>query len=79
MELGGVLAALDIGGSLETTFGVSETVDKSSITTKKDTYTINPRTNFWICQRVITLDAVDLKNAMQIFDSQLVVNGEMCG
>ena len=77
-EISGVAKALDLGGSIEVSIGYSNTEENSSSTTLKDTYTIGPHRNFWICQRMVYLDAYKEKNAVGIWDSQLVVNGDMC-
>ena len=76
--MSGVAKALDLGGSIEVSIGYSNTEENSTNTTLRDTYTIGAYRNFWICQRMVYLDTYNEKSAVQIWDSKLVVNGDMC-
>ena len=77
-EIGGAAKALELGGSIEVSIGYSNTEENSTSTTLRDIYTIGPHRNFWICQRMVYLDTYKEKNAVWIWDTQLVVNGDMC-
>ena len=76
--MGVVADILGLGTSFESSIQKAETQSESTTITEKATYTIQAGDNFWICQRAIYLDTQNVQNAVKIWDSTLIIKGEMC-
>ena len=77
-EISGIAKFLGLGASIDAS--IESVKSSSKITKKKFTFSqiIPAGQKVWHCQRIIYLNSINVPNAVQIFDSSTIANGDVC-
>ena len=77
-EISAVAKFLGLGASIEAS--IKRTEDSSEFTKVKTKVTeiIPAGEKLWHCQRIIYLNSINVPKAVQIFDSETIINGDVC-
>lgn len=77
-QISGIAKALGLGASFEASVQYAEATADNYKVRVTSSYDIAAGFNFWICQRQAHLKIYNVPNAVAIFDTQLVISGDMC-